>query len=129
MAASRNEAVTGNDPAFGPEKALDGDAATYWATDDGVTSASVEVDLGAAQAFKGAGRKEPIIMMGNRQDELAWWKQEHDANGYDTWSASIAPGVSTLALWVAQPITAAAPKSNSTVRWKFSASPASCATP
>jgi ribose transport system substrate-binding protein len=59
---------------------------------------------GAAQAFKGAGRKEPIIMMGNRQDELAWWKQEHDANGYDTWSASIAPGVSTLALWVAQQI-------------------------
>jgi ribose transport system substrate-binding protein len=59
---------------------------------------------GAAQAFKAAGRKEPIIMMGNRQDELAWWKQEHDANGYDTWSASIAPGVSTLAFWVAQQI-------------------------
>lgn len=59
---------------------------------------------GAAQAFKAAGRKEPIILMGNRQDELAWWKQEHDANGYDTWSASIAPGVSTLAFWVAQQI-------------------------
>ncbi|WP_284947099.1 ABC transporter substrate-binding protein [Acidisoma cladoniae] len=59
---------------------------------------------GAAQAFKAAGRAEPIIIMGNRQDELAWWKQQHDANGYTTWSATIAPGVSSLALWVTQQI-------------------------
>ena len=59
---------------------------------------------GAAQAFAGAGRKEPIIIMGNRQDELAWWKEQKAKNGYTTWSASIAPGVSTLAFWVAQQI-------------------------
>ncbi|MBN9019750.1 MAG: ABC transporter substrate-binding protein [Rhizobiales bacterium] len=59
---------------------------------------------GAAQAFKAAGRKMPIIVMGNRQDELAWWKEQKDANGYETYSASIAPGVSTLAFWVAQQI-------------------------
>ena len=59
---------------------------------------------GAAQAFIGAGRKLPIILMGNRQDELAWWKQEHDKNGYETWSASIPPGGVTLAFWVAQQI-------------------------
>ena len=59
---------------------------------------------GAAQAFSGAGRKEPLIIMGNRQDELAWWQQQHDANGYTTWSASIAPGGVTLAFWVAQQI-------------------------
>jgi ribose transport system substrate-binding protein len=59
---------------------------------------------GAAQAFKAAGRKMPVILMGNRQDELAWWKQQKEANGYSTWSASIAPGVSTLALWIAQQI-------------------------
>lgn len=59
---------------------------------------------GAAQAFNAAGKKEPIIIMGNRQDELAWWKQQHDANGYTTWSASIAPGGVTLAFWVAQQI-------------------------
>lgn len=59
---------------------------------------------GAAQAFIGAGRPVPIIIMGNRQDELAWWKQEHDKNGYTTWSASIAPGGVTLAFWVAQQI-------------------------
>ena len=35
-----------------------------------------------------AGRPEPIIIMGNRQDELAWWKQQHDKNGYTTWSAT-----------------------------------------
>ncbi len=60
--------------------------------------------FGAAQAFKAAGRPTPLIIMGNRQDELQWWKQQHDANGYTTWSASIAPGVSTLAFWVAQQI-------------------------
>ena len=59
---------------------------------------------GAAQAFKAAGRKMPTIIMGNRQDELAWWKEQKDANGYETMSVSIAPGVSTLAFWVAQQI-------------------------
>ncbi|HYY29706.1 MAG TPA: substrate-binding domain-containing protein [Chthoniobacterales bacterium] len=59
---------------------------------------------GAAQAFAAAGRKEPIIIMGNRQDELEWWKEQKAKNGYTTWSASIAPGVSTLAFWVAQQI-------------------------
>jgi ribose transport system substrate-binding protein len=59
---------------------------------------------GAAQAFKAAGRPTPIIIMGNRQDELAWWKEQNKANGYTTWSASIAPGVSSLAFWVAQQI-------------------------
>jgi ribose transport system substrate-binding protein len=59
---------------------------------------------GAAQAFAAAGRPTPLIIMGNRQDELAWWKEQKDANGYETMSVSIAPGVSTLAFWVAQMI-------------------------
>lgn len=57
---------------------------------------------GAAQAFAAAGRPTPLIIMGNRQDELLWWKEQKDANGYETMSVSIAPGVSTLAFWVAQ---------------------------
>ncbi len=57
---------------------------------------------GAAQAFKAAGRPTPLIIMGNRFDELTWWKEQKDANGYETMSVSIAPGVSTLAFWVAQ---------------------------
>ena len=59
---------------------------------------------GAAQAFKAAGRPTPTIIMGNRQDELQWWKEQKDANKYETMSVSIAPGVSTLAFWVAQMI-------------------------
>lgn len=59
---------------------------------------------GAAQAFKAAGRPTPLIIMGNRHDELTWWKQQKDASGYETMSVSIAPGVSTLAFWVAQQI-------------------------
>ena len=59
---------------------------------------------GAAQAFTAAHRKLPIIIMGNRQDELEWWKEQKAKNGYTTWSASIAPGVSTLAFWIAQQI-------------------------
>jgi ribose transport system substrate-binding protein len=59
---------------------------------------------GAAQAFAAAGREMPIIIMGNRQDELLWWQEQRDANGYETMSVSIAPGVSTLAFWVAQQV-------------------------
>ena len=61
---------------------------------------------GAAQAFKAAGRDLPIIIMGNRQDELALWKQEHDASGYETFSLGATPSVSQVAFWVAQQILA-----------------------
>ena len=59
---------------------------------------------GAAQAFATAGKPRPTIIMGNRQDELAYWKEQKAKDGYTTWSASIAPGVSTLAFWVAQQV-------------------------
>jgi len=59
---------------------------------------------GAAQAFAAAGRPTPIVIMGNRQDELKWWAEQRDASQYETVSTSIAPGVSTMAFWVAQQI-------------------------
>lgn len=59
---------------------------------------------GAAQAFAAAGRPTPIITLGNRQDELAWWKEQHDKNGYQTVSQNVAPGIVTAAFWVAQQI-------------------------
>ena len=59
---------------------------------------------GAAQAIAAAGKPRPTIIMGNRQDELQWWKEQKDKDGYQTWSASIAPGVSSLAFWVAQQV-------------------------
>ncbi len=57
---------------------------------------------GTAQAFSAAGRPLTPIFMGNREDELAWWKQQNGQNGYTTKSAAISPGCSTFALWVAQ---------------------------
>ncbi len=59
---------------------------------------------GAAQAFVAAGKPRPTIMMGNRQDEFVYWKEQKDKDGYVSWSGSIAPGVSTLAFWVAQQV-------------------------
>ena len=59
---------------------------------------------GAAQAIAATDRPMPTIVMGNREDELKWWKEQKDVNGYTTMSVSIAPGVSTLAFWVAQQI-------------------------
>lgn len=64
--------------------------------------------FGAAAAFEDAGRDRPLIIMGNRQDELAWWKEQKDLDGYETTSLSIAPGTSTAAFWVAQQVLAGA---------------------
>ncbi len=61
---------------------------------------------GAAEAFAAAGRPTPLIILGNRQDELKWWAEQRDANGYETLSLSIAPGVASLAFWVGQQILA-----------------------
>lgn len=61
---------------------------------------------GAAKAFEASGRPMPVIVMGNRQDELVWWKRRHEANGYETFSISATPSVSQVAFWVAQQILA-----------------------
>jgi ribose transport system substrate-binding protein len=61
---------------------------------------------GAALAFKAAGRPLPIIIMGNRQNELALWQRERDANGYQTLSISATPSVSQVGFWVAQQLLA-----------------------
>src|SRR5579862_736720 len=75
--------VRGNDPAFGADKALDDDKNTYWATDDGITNATLEVDLGGEQTFN-VVRLEEMITLGQRVAEYkieAWdddsqnWKE------------------------------------------------------
>jgi len=60
--------------------------------------------VGAIQAFKAEGRDVPLVIFGNRHDELTLWKELQDSQGYETISLSIAPGVGTLAFWVAQQI-------------------------
>lgn len=57
--------VRGNDKQFDAAKALDGNAKTYWATDDGVTNASLEVDLGGEKTFN-VIRTEEMISLGQR---------------------------------------------------------------
>jgi len=59
---------------------------------------------GAALAFQSAKRPLPIIIMGNRGDELRFW-QEQSASGYETISTSSAPGISSIAFWVAYLLT------------------------
>ena len=62
---------------------------------------------GAYQAFHAAGRPTPIIIMGNRQDELALWKALVDKDpNYQTFSVSSTPSSSKVAFWVAQQILA-----------------------
>ncbi len=56
---------------------------------------------GAVKAFEAGGREIPLILMGNRYDELEIWKEMKDKSGYDTISLSIAPGAATIALWTA----------------------------
>jgi ribose transport system substrate-binding protein len=64
---------------------------------------------GTYEAFKLAGRPVPLIIMGNRQDELALWKQlASGPGGYETFSIGSPPGVSSIAFWVAQQILAGA---------------------
>ena len=50
------------DPAHGPDKALDGDAATYWATEPNTATASLEVDLGAPATFNRSMLQEHIAL-------------------------------------------------------------------
>ncbi|HEY8462368.1 MAG TPA: discoidin domain-containing protein, partial [Blastocatellia bacterium] len=54
--------VRGKDARFNAEKAIDGNAATYWATDDGVTSASLELDFGREIEFNSFLAQENIAL-------------------------------------------------------------------
>ena len=50
-ARARASNVRGGAEIFGPQRALDGDRSTYWATDDGVTNCRLEVDFGEIRTF------------------------------------------------------------------------------
>lgn len=64
---------------------------------------------GTYEAFRDAGRKLPLIVFGNRQEELALWAQlENRPGGYHTLSLASPSGVSSIAFWVAQRVLAGA---------------------
>lgn len=55
---------------------------------------------GVAQAFQSAGRPIPLIVMGNRGEELRLWNQQHQKNGYTTLSITANPGIGASAVYV-----------------------------
>ncbi|MBN2310569.1 MAG: alpha-L-fucosidase [Candidatus Hydrogenedentes bacterium] len=55
-------ATRGADPAFDSAKAVDEDPDTYWATDDGVTTGWIEVDLGGPVTFNRSMAQEAIAL-------------------------------------------------------------------
>jgi alpha-L-fucosidase len=62
--------VRGNDKAFAASKVLDADRFSYWATDDGVTAAELELDLGGEKTFNVVRLRENI-QLGHRVDQFA----------------------------------------------------------
>ncbi len=70
--------VRGKADAFAADKALDGDAATYWCTDDGVTTGAIEIDLGKRTTFSVASLREPIAL-GQRVAKYRIEIREHGA--------------------------------------------------
>lgn len=61
--------------------------------------------VGVIQAFRAAGKKVPIVTMGNYQDELALWKElTKQPGGYETMSLSGDPAISQAAFWIAEQI-------------------------
>ena len=79
--------MRGNDKQFAAAKVLDADRFSYWATDDGVTAAELELDLGAEKNFN-VVRVRENIKLGHRVDEFAvdvWidgqWKEFGKAIG------------------------------------------------
>jgi alpha-L-fucosidase len=60
--------VRGNDSKFAAENVLDGNNETYWATDDDVTTPTIEIDLGGDVEFN-VIRTEEMISLGQRVAE------------------------------------------------------------
>lgn len=93
--------VRGNDKQFAAAKALDADRFSYWATDDDVTTAELEIDLGVEKSFN-VVRVRENIKLGHRVDEFAvdvW------TNG--RWSEfGKAIGIGAQRLLHGQPVTA-----------------------
>jgi alpha-L-fucosidase len=71
----------GNDARFGAGKAIDGDPKTYWATNDGATAASLELDFGREVEFNNFLAQENIAL-GQRVKKfsLEIWK----GSGWET---------------------------------------------
>ena len=70
--------VRGNDKSYAVENAFDGKQETFWATDDGVTKATLEIDFGREIEFNRLLAQE-YIALGQRVKRFSVriWKNEH----------------------------------------------------
>lgn len=80
-ATTTASSVRGNDPVYNASRLVDGNKETYWATGDGVTTGSIEINLGRKQPVKYVLLQE-YIRLGQRVQSFtidAWqqegWKQ------------------------------------------------------
>jgi alpha-L-fucosidase len=78
--------VRGNDQRYHPSGLVDGRRATYWATEEGVTSAEVSLELAGEKTFN-IVRLEEAISLGQRIDKFAidiWQNGEWEVFGEGT---------------------------------------------
>ncbi|HEX2973163.1 MAG TPA: discoidin domain-containing protein, partial [Tepidisphaeraceae bacterium] len=90
-----------NDAAFSPDRVLDGNPDTYWATDDEQTSGWLEVDLGDPRTFNIACMQEAIAL-GQRVESYA--VQYWDGRAWQTASKGTTIGHKKLDRF--EPVTA-----------------------
>lgn len=57
--------------------------------------------FGAIKAFEAVGREVPVVIMGNRYDELRMWKELETKTGYETMSIAAVPSSAQIAFWTA----------------------------
>jgi len=68
-AAAKASCVRGDNPRYGADKIVDGKKNTYWSSDDGTTTATLEFDLGKKCTFNVAELAE-YIKVGQRVEEF-----------------------------------------------------------
>jgi alpha-L-fucosidase len=69
-ATARASNVRGEEEAFSPAHVLDGDPGTYWATDDGVTTPELVLELGSTVTFNVVSMREHLPL-GQRIEDWA----------------------------------------------------------
>jgi alpha-L-fucosidase len=77
-ATAKASQIRNNNPAYSAANVVDGDKNTYWITDDGVTTATIELDLGETKTFNLVVLQE-FIQRGQRIEEFVFdaWDGEN----------------------------------------------------
>jgi alpha-L-fucosidase len=99
--AAADAARGGGAPGFAPALAIDGDASTYWATDDGVTTGTLQLELPAPARFDQVRLREAIAL-GQRVE--AWALDAETAAGWKTLAEGTTVGVRRILRF--EPVTA-----------------------